>query len=34
MVTSFISYIWFLEKSGSYNYVQNYLVVSKNNKEF
>jgi hypothetical protein len=34
MVTSFISYIQFLEKNGIYNYVQNYLVLSKNHKEF
>jgi hypothetical protein len=28
--TSFISYIQFLEKNGFNNYVQNYLVLSKN----
>jgi hypothetical protein len=34
MVTSFISYIQFLKKNIFYNYVQNYLILSKNHKEF
>jgi hypothetical protein len=34
MVTLLVSYIKFFEENGSSNYVQNYLVLSKNHKEF